>query len=86
MKNYIIEKEMTNQTDGHFVVVVEGETHLNRTKIKSSIQFFTTEGGYDYCHPWQKAKDNAQAIANGLNQLEKLKAEKRKMIVELQPN
>ena len=68
MKNYIIEKEMTNNTDGYWIVVVEGESHLNRTKIKSSIQFFTSKGGYDYCHPWERAKENAQAIADGLNQ------------------
>lgn len=85
MKHYIIEKNMLNKTDGYFQVVVEGETHLNRTIIKSKIQFFTTQGGYDYNHPLEQARDNAQAIANGLNHLEKLKAENRKRIVELKP-
>jgi len=81
MKKYIIEKKMINKTDGHFLVVVEGETHLNRTIIKSPIQFFTTQGGYNYCHPFEVAKQNAQAIANGLNELEKIKAEQRKRTV-----
>lgn len=81
MTRYIIEKQMINRTDGYYTVVVEGETHLNRTVIKSAIQYFTTQGGYDYCHPWQVAKQNAQAIANGLNQLEELKAQQRKRIV-----
>lgn len=85
MKNYIIEKKMLNKTDGYFLVVVEGETHLNRTAIKSKDQFFTTQGGYDYNHPLEGARDFAQAIANGLNHLEKLKAEKRKRIVDLKP-
>ena len=71
MKNYIIEKQMTNSTDGYFVVVVEGETHQNKTVIKSQIQFFTTEGGYDYCHPIYRAEKNAQAIADGLNQMQR---------------
>lgn len=75
MKNYIIERKMTNKVDGYYLVVVEGETHLNRTVIKSNIQFFTNEGGYDYNHPEKDAKQNAQAIANGLNELEKLKVE-----------
>ena len=61
---------MINHTDGHYLVVVEGETHLNRTIIKSKIQFFTTQAGYDYNHPWQEAKQNAEAIAEGLNTLE----------------
>lgn len=73
MKNYIIEEKMRNATDGYINVVIEGETHLNRTVISSSIQFFTTEGGYNYCHPYASAKENAQAIADGLNALEKLK-------------
>ena len=77
MKNYIVEQQMINDHDGYYTVVVEGETHLNRTVIKSSIQFFTYEGGYNYCHPWEDAKQNAQAIANGLNELERLKKEQR---------
>jgi len=75
MKNYILEKQMNNSTDGYMCVVVEGERHLNRTVIKSDIQFFTTEGGYDYCHPYKDAEQNAQAIANGLNELERMKIE-----------
>lgn len=75
MKNYIIEKVMRNTTDGDFQVVVEGEIHINRTVIKSDILFFTTQGGYDYCHPYKDAEQNAQAIANGLNELEKMKVE-----------
>lgn len=75
MKNYIIEKKMRNATDGNFQVVIEGETHLNRTVITSDMLFFTFEGGYSYCHPYKDAEQNAQAIANGLNQLEKLKVE-----------
>lgn len=82
MKNYIIEKQMINSKDGYYLVVIEGETHLNRTEIKSSIQFFTLESGYDYCHPYQEAKQNAQAIANGLNELEKIKQEQRKLIIQ----
>lgn len=75
MKNYVLEKQMTNSTDGYMAVVIEGETHLNRTVIVSSIQFFTTQGGYDYCHPFEDAEQNAQAIANGLNELERMKVE-----------
>jgi len=82
MKKYIIEKQMINTTDGYMTVVVEGESHLNRTKIKSDIQFFTTEGGYDYCHPYKDAEQNAQAIANGLNELEKLKQKQNKRYPE----
>ena len=67
MKKFIIEKQMTNSTDGYYAVVVEGETHMNRTIIKSDIQFFTMQGGYNYCHPESKAKEYAQAIADGLN-------------------
>lgn len=67
MKKYIVEKQMINNTDGYMAVVIEGETHLNRTVIKSQIQFFTTQGGYDYCHPFAGAEQNAQSIANGLN-------------------
>lgn len=67
MKHYIVEKKKSNVHDGRYNVVVEGETHLNRTIITSSIQFYTTEGGYNYNHPWQRAKANAQAIADGLN-------------------
>ena len=73
---------MSNPTDGYYLVVVEGETHINRTVIKSPIQFFTGESGYDYCHPWQVAKQNAQAIANGLNELEKEKTRQRRRIVQ----
>ncbi len=73
MKKYITEEQMINSTDGYIVVVVEGETHLNRTIIKSRIQFFTRQGGYDHNHPYQDAKQNAQAIANGLNELEQMK-------------
>lgn len=87
MKNYIVEKKMNNATDGYFLVVVEGEKHLNRTIIKSSIQFFTTQGGYDYNHPWVRAKENAEAIATGLNQLEFEKSNRaeptRKLNIEL---
>ncbi len=75
MKNYIVEKYMINNTDGYMLVVVEGERHINRTIIKSDIQYFTTQGGYDYNHPLKDAQQNAQAIADGLNQLEKLKAQ-----------
>ncbi len=82
MKNYILEKEMYNSTDGYYLVVVEGEAHLNRTIIKSRIQFFTTEGGYNYCHPEKDAEQNAQAIANGLNELEKLKMYQNKRYPE----
>ena len=82
MKNYIVEEVMNNATDGHFQVVVEGEKHINRTVIKNGILFFTTQAGYDYCHPVQVARQNAKAIANGLNKLEKLKDEQRKVIVE----
>lgn len=74
MKRYIVEKRMTNDFDGHFAVVVEGENHLNRTVITSDIQFFTTRGGYDYCHPKHRARENAEAIANGLNILERSKS------------
>lgn len=84
MKNYIIEEQWRNKTDGYIVVVIEGETHLNRTEIKSSIQFFTTEGGYDYCHPYKGAKQNAQAIADGLNELERLKVEQHTRYPEKQ--
>ena len=77
MKNYIVEEQMINNTDGYMTVVVEGERHLNRTVIKSSLLYFTTQGGYDYCHPYTGAKQNAQAIANGLNELERLKHEQR---------
>ena len=72
---------MTNSTDGHFVVVVEGEVHLNRTVIKSGLLFFTTQGGYCYNHPIEAARQNAQAIANGLNRLERLKEEARRAIL-----
>lgn len=82
MKNYILEKQMTNSADGYITVVIEGETHLNRTIIRSGIQFFTTEDGYNYCHPYEDAKQNAQAIANGLNELEKLKVEQHKRYPE----
>ena len=82
MKNYILEKQMRNHTDGYMAVVIEGETHLNRTVITSSIQFFTTEGGYDYCHPYKDAEQNAQAIANGLNELERMKVEQHKRYPE----
>jgi hypothetical protein len=74
MKNYIVELVMTSKTDGYYAVVIEGERHLNRTKIISSIQYFTLVGGYDYNHPRRVAEQNARAIANGLNQLEKIKA------------
>jgi len=75
MKKFIIEKQMLNKKDGYYAVVVEGETHLNRTVIKSSLQFFTLEGGYDFCHPWGKAKAYAEAIAEGLNRSEQEKAQ-----------
>jgi hypothetical protein len=75
MKNYIVEKQMSNITDGYMAVVIEGETHLNRTVIISDRQFFTTQGGYDYCHPYKDAEQNAKAICNGLNELEKMKVE-----------
>jgi len=71
MKKYIIENKPTTSTDGYIDVVVEGETHINRVRIRSAIQFYTTESGYDYCHPLSRAKENAQAIADGLNQLER---------------
>ena len=82
MRTYIIEKQMSNSTDGYFLVVVKGETCLNRTVIKSNIQFFTTQGGYDYCHPYKDAEQNAQAIANGLNELEKMKQQQNKRYPE----
>ncbi|MCK9544455.1 MAG: hypothetical protein M0R03_20745 [Novosphingobium sp.] len=82
MKKYIIEKRMINNTDGYYAVVVEGETHINRTIIESNIQFFTTQSGYDYNHPHNVAKQNAQAIANGLNDLEKEKENQRKRIIQ----
>jgi len=82
MKHYILEKQMLNGTDGYIVIVIEGETHLNRTMIKSNIQFFTTEGGYDYNHPFKDAEQNAKAMANGLNELERLKTEQRKRYPE----
>ncbi len=69
MTKYIVEKQMTNSTDGYMAVVIEGEVHLNRTIIKSDIQFFTTEGGYKFNHPYESAERNAQAIAKGLNEL-----------------
>lgn len=67
MKNYITEKNMINGTDGYYDVVIEGEKHLNRVKIRSGIQFFTTQGGYDHNHPESRARENAEAIAEGLN-------------------
>lgn len=70
MKKYVVELKMQNDTDGYYLVVVEGEKHLNRTQIKSSIQFFTRQSGYDYNHPESRAKENAEAIAFGLNSLE----------------
>lgn len=82
MENYIVEKKMINKTDGYCIVVVEGETHINRTVIKSNIQFFTTQSGYDYAHPWQLAEQNAQAIANGLNELEKERQRQNRMIID----
>ncbi|MFA6571715.1 MAG: hypothetical protein WCT77_10845 [Bacteroidota bacterium] len=69
---------MQNTTDGNFQVVVEGEAHINRTVIKSDILFFTTQGGYDYCHPYKDAEQNAKAIANGLNKLEEMKVKQKK--------
>jgi hypothetical protein len=82
MKNYILEKKMNNTTDGYFLVVIEGETHINRTIIKSDIQYFTTQDGYSYCHPYKDAEQNAQAIANGLNELERMKVEQHKRYPE----
>jgi len=82
MKNYIVEKKMTNNTDGYYTVVIEGETHLNKLVLTSQIQFFTTEVGYDYNHPWQVAKQIAQAIANGLNELELIRFDQKRMIVD----
>lgn len=79
---YILEKQMLNSTDGYILVVVEGQSHLNRTVIKSPIQFFTTQGGYDYCHPYKDAEQNAQAIANGLNNLEEMKKQQRQRYPE----
>lgn len=67
MKDFIVELQMTNATDGYYCVVVEGENHLNRTVIKSDIQFFTRQGGYKLCHPEDRAKFYANAIAFGLN-------------------
>jgi hypothetical protein len=64
---------MNNQTDGYYVVVVEGEKEtVNRTVIKSDIQFFTIRDGYNYSHSWQRAKKNAEAIAFGLNNFKQL--------------
>lgn len=74
---------MYNATDGHYLVVVEGEDHINRTVIKSNIQFFTTESGYDYNHPWEATKQNAAAIAQGLNHLESIKKKQRKRIPDM---
>lgn len=48
---------MRNATDGNFQVVIEGETHLNRTVITSDMLFFTFEGGYSYCHPYKVVGD-----------------------------
>lgn len=73
MKHFIVENQKQGSTDGYFAVVVKGETHLNRTVIKSDLQFYTTQNGYDYCHPWQKAKEYAEAIADGLNNMIKQK-------------
>lgn len=78
MKKYIIEKQMTNSTDGYIAVVVEGETHINRTCIKSSCQYFTTLGGYSYSSPLELAEKNAKAIASGLNAMERKEAERGK--------
>lgn len=66
-KKFIVEQKMNNNTDGYYQVVVEGENHLNKTVIRSDIQFFTRQSGYDYNHPEQRAKEYADKIAAGLN-------------------
>ena len=81
MKKYIVEHEPVSNQSGYYIVVVEGETHLNRTKIKSDIQYYTFEAGYDYNHPIEVAQQNAKAIANGLNQLEEIKNQQKRRIV-----
>lgn len=85
MKRYITEKNMVNNTDGYFDVVVEGERHLNRVRIRSSIQQFSTQSGYDFCHPLEVAKQNAEAIANGLNRLELEKNKQNRKVVDVTP-
>lgn len=69
-RKFIVEKNKTTSKSGYYDVVQEGEEGvLNRVRIRSRLQYYTTEPGYNYCHPWQRAKENAEAIAKWLNQL-----------------
>lgn len=80
MRKFIVEHEEKTATRGYYVVVEEGETGKNRFMIKTERQFYTTEEGYDYCHPQNRALVYAQSIADGLNQMEA-----RNQGIKLQP-
>jgi hypothetical protein len=73
MKQFIVQKQMINATDGHYAVLIMGDTGPSRFCITSKLQFFTTADGFSYCHPEKSAKQYATAIANGLNLHERFK-------------
>lgn len=66
MRKFIVEKVMANKTDGHYIVREDKDDPL-RMKIMTKLQFFTTQKGYDFAHPEEKARSYAEAICEALN-------------------
>jgi hypothetical protein len=40
---------------------------LNPETLTGKLLWYTTENGYDYCHPYKKAKNRADIIVSALN-------------------
>lgn len=73
-------KKMINETDGRYLVgPQEGllQENLLNPETLSTMLFFTSQGGYDYCHPHRRAEANASLIAAAPDMLETLEKVER---------
>ena len=71
-ENWIVKHKKINGHDGQYFVIPENQDGiLNPDKIISKLMFYTTQGGYDFCHPHSRAKAVAVLIAEAPNIKEK---------------
>jgi len=76
--------EMQNKTDGRYIIMIQDDidnhpTLLNPETITGKLLWFTTEGGYDYCHPHSRAKERAEKICKSYNEYDQLQQDKTRL-------
>jgi len=68
----------TNGQDGRFIIMLQADVDkpiLNPETLSGKLLWFTNEPGYDYNHPYSRAKERAEKICKAYNEYDSLKAE-----------